>query len=133
MKLYQDGVIVCKHYFRETEIYLPPRLKAATIARIHHAREILLSRLENPPSLLELTQMAGISQTTLKRGFKELFGTTVFGYLTDKPMVKAEKLLRQNNSSVAEVANLVGYSHLGHFATAFKKKVWYYTKSMFFR
>ena len=51
----------------------------------------------------------------------------------DKPMVKAEKLLRQNNSSVAEVAILVGYSHLGHFATAFKKKVWYYTKSMFFR
>ncbi|MEM7712158.1 MAG: AraC family transcriptional regulator [Cyanobacteria bacterium P01_A01_bin.68] len=98
------------------------RLKAATITRIHHAREILLSRLENPPSLLELAQMVGVSQTTLKRGFKELFGTSVFGYLTDKRMIQAEKLLRQNNSSVAEVANLVGYSHLGHFSTAFKKR-----------
>ncbi|WP_414620421.1 helix-turn-helix transcriptional regulator [Calothrix sp. CCY 0018] len=98
------------------------RLKAATITRIHHAREILLSRLENPPSLLELAQMVGVSQTTLKRGFRELFGKTVFGYLTDKRMIQAETLLRQNNSSVAEVANLVGYSHLGHFATAFKRR-----------
>jgi AraC-like DNA-binding protein len=99
-----------------------PRLKAVTITRIQHAREILLSRLENPPSLLELAQLVGVSTTTLKRGFKTLFGTSVFNYLTDKRMVQAEELLRKNNSSVAEVANLVGYSHLGHFAAAFKQR-----------
>jgi AraC-like DNA-binding protein len=100
----------------------PPRLKPDTVARIHHAREILRCRLENPPSLLELGQIVGVSDRTLTRGFRELFGTTVFGYLTQRRMEKAEKLLREGNRSVAEVANIVGYSHLGLFAGVFKRQ-----------
>jgi AraC-like DNA-binding protein len=68
--------------------------------------------VENPPSLLELAQLVGVSDRTLRRSFQELFGTTVFGYLTEKRMEQAEILLREGNSSVAEVANIVGYSHL---------------------
>lgn len=93
----------------------PPRLKAETIARIHHAKEILHSRIENPPSLLELSQLVGMSDRTLRRGFQELFGTTVFSYITNQRMEWAEELLRQGDLCVAEVANLVGYSNLGHF------------------
>ncbi|TFI53967.1 AraC family transcriptional regulator [Mastigocladus laminosus UU774] len=99
-----------------------PRLKAETTARIDYAREILLSHLENPPSLLELAQMVGVSDRTLRRGFKELFGTTVFNYLIEKRMQRAQELLREGHLSVAEVANLVGYSHLGQFAGVFKRK-----------
>jgi len=99
-----------------------PRLKAQTVARIHYAREILLSRMENPPSLLELAQMVGVSDRTLRRGFQELFGTTVLNYLTNERMKLAEQFLREGNWSVAEVANFVGYSHLGQFAAAFKRK-----------
>ena len=99
-----------------------PRLKAQTIARIHHVREILLSRLDNPPSLLDLAQQVGVSDRTLRRGFQELFGTTVFSYLIDQRLKRAEQLLRGGNRSVAEVANLVGYSHLGQFAGVFKRK-----------
>lgn len=97
-----------------------PQLKPSTIARIHHAKEILLSRLENPPSILELAQMVEVSPSTLKSGFRELFGTTVFCYQTDKRMELAQQLLRQGNITVASVANQLSYSHLGHFAAAFK-------------
>lgn len=99
-----------------------PRLKADTISRIHYAREILSARLENPPSLLELAQIVGVSDRNLRRGFKEMFGTTVFGYLTNIRMEQAEQLLRSGKLSVAEVANLSGYSQQGHFAAAFKRK-----------
>ncbi|MEH2406196.1 helix-turn-helix transcriptional regulator [Nostoc sp.] len=106
-----------------------PRLKSQTIARIHHAREILHSHLENPPLLLELAQQVGISDAcgglrlrTLRRGFQELFGTTVFRYLTDKRMEWAEQLLRQGNITVAEVAHQVGYCEQGRFASAFKRR-----------
>jgi AraC-like DNA-binding protein len=100
-----------------------PPLKSDTIARIHHAKQIILSRLENPPSLTELGALVGLSDRTLRRGFQELFGTTVFNYLTEKRMEKAEQLLRGSHmTTVAEVANIVGYSHLGHFAAAFKRK-----------
>jgi AraC-like DNA-binding protein len=46
----------------------------------------------------------------------------VVGYLAQLRLDKAEKLLRQGDRKVAEVANLVGYGHLGHFATAFKRR-----------
>jgi AraC-like DNA-binding protein len=97
-------------------------LKSDTIARIHQAKEILTQRLENPPSLLELAQQVGVSDRTLRRGFQELFGTTVIGYLTQQRMQQAEHLLRAGNCTVAEVANRVGYAHLGHFAAAFKRQ-----------
>ena len=99
-----------------------PRLKAPTIARIYHASDILLSRLENPPSLLELAQIVGVSDRTLQRVFQELFGKTVFSYLTDKRMEVAQQLLRQGNTTIAEVGNRIGYSNLGHFAAAFKRR-----------
>ncbi|WP_334956025.1 hypothetical protein [Nostoc sp.] len=45
----------------QAEVQSSPRLKTQTISRIHHAREILLSRLENPLSILELAQIVGMS------------------------------------------------------------------------
>jgi AraC-like DNA-binding protein len=99
-----------------------PRLKPDTVARIHRAKEILQLRLENSPSLLELAEIVGVSERTLRRGFRELFGTTVLGYLTQRRMEQAEKLLREGNRSVAEVANIVGYSHLSLFAGVFKRQ-----------
>ncbi|AFZ29235.1 transcriptional regulator, AraC family [Gloeocapsa sp. PCC 7428] len=97
-----------------------PRFKPETIARLHHAKEILATQLENPPLLTELAFLVGVSDRTLQRGFRELFGTTVVGYLTHQRMKRAEQLLRQQNRTVAEIARMVGYAHLGHFAAAFK-------------
>jgi AraC-like DNA-binding protein len=102
--------------------YVSPGLKLGTIDRLHHAKEILSTRLENPPSLIELGQQVGLSDRTLRRGFRELFGTTVVGYLTNQRMHQAQQLLLEGHYTVAEVANQVGYTHLGHFAAAFKKQ-----------
>jgi AraC-like DNA-binding protein len=96
--------------------------KAQSIDRIYQVRDILLTRLDNPPSILELTQQVGIGELTLRRGFRKLFGTTIVGYLIQKRMEQAEQLLREKQLSVAEVANLVGYSHLGYFAKVFKRQ-----------
>ncbi|AFZ30276.1 transcriptional regulator, AraC family [Gloeocapsa sp. PCC 7428] len=99
-----------------------PQLKPETIARLHHAKEILTTQLEHPPSVSELAQQVGVSVSTLHRGFPALFNTTAIGYLTQQRLEKAEMLLRQGDLKVAEVANLVGYGHLGHFAAAFKRQ-----------
>jgi len=97
-------------------------LKAQTIEGIYHARDILTAQLENPPLLTELAQQVGLSDRTLRRGFRDLFGTTVIGYLTQQRMMQAKDLLQHGDHTVAEVANKVGYAHLGHFATAFRKQ-----------
>ncbi|WP_414551055.1 helix-turn-helix transcriptional regulator [Anabaena sp. CCY 0017] len=103
-------------------IYELPGFKADTIARIHHAKEILTTQLEYPPSLCELAQQVGVSVRTLQRGFSALFNTTVMGYLTQQRLENAQRLLRQGDHKVVEVANLVGYGHLGNFAAAFKRQ-----------
>ena len=97
-------------------------LKPDTIARIHYAAEILRSHLEHPPNQTNLSQQVGVSDRTLRRGFKELFGTTVVGYLTQQRMHHAQQLLREGTWTVAEVARTVGYGHLGHFAARFKRQ-----------
>jgi len=97
-------------------------VKPDTIARIHHAAEILRSQLEQPPSQAELAQQVGVSYCTLHKGFVATFGMTPFAYLTQQRMKQAEYLLRELNSTVAEVANQVGYANPARFAAAFKRQ-----------
>lgn len=99
------------------------KFKPQTIDCIYHARDILDRTYKNPPSIVELAKQVGISDRTLQRGFRQLFDITVIGYITYLRIQQAEQLLRSGNVSVAEVANLVGYSHLGHFAAAFKRQI----------
>lgn len=97
-------------------------LKADTVNRIHYAAEILRSHLESPPNQTTLAQQVGMSDRTLQKGFKSVFGVTPFAYLTQQRMHQAEQLLRQPHRTVAEVANIVGYANPAQFAAAFKRQ-----------
>ena len=98
------------------------KLNAREIDRIHDARNILLKDLDNPPSIKTLAYTVGIGDRKLQQGFKQLYGTTVFKYLHSYRLEQAQLMLREGNFSVAAVANNIGYTHLGHFAAAFKRK-----------
>ncbi|MEO1446000.1 MAG: AraC family transcriptional regulator [Cyanobacteria bacterium J06635_11] len=99
-----------------------PLVKPDLAARIHQAAAILRSNLETPPGQTALAQRVGVCDRTLRRGFKQIFDTTVVGYLTQQRLQQAEQTLRNGNYTVAQVANQVGYAHLGHFAAAFKRQ-----------
>jgi AraC-like DNA-binding protein len=98
-------------------------LKPDTVARIHHAAEILRSHLEHPPSQTDLAQQVGVSYSTLCRGFRAVFGLTPFAYLTQQRMKQAEQLLRQPDCTVTEVATRLGYTNPAQFAAAFKRQL----------
>ncbi|MDF5709345.1 MAG: AraC family transcriptional regulator [Nostoc sp. S4] len=108
--------------YQEQTIHLLVNLKPADIEKIYHARDILIYRVDNPPSLLDLAEMVHLGERKLQQGFKEIFGTTVFGYLHDYRMEQAKMMLSGTKMQVAEVSNAVGYAHLGYFAQTFKKK-----------
>ncbi|PMB20314.1 helix-turn-helix domain-containing protein [Fischerella thermalis] len=97
-----------------------PLLRRYDIERIHQAKEILLNNLENPPSLYELARQVGLNEFKLKRGFRQVFDTTVFGYLHQQRMERAWKLLNSGMFSVTDVAGAVGYASLSSFNAAFK-------------
>jgi AraC-like DNA-binding protein len=97
-------------------------LKPDDVERIHYAKEILLRDLENPPSLMELSRQVGLNDCTLKRGFRLVFDTTVFGYLHHHRLEQARKLLVAGEISISQAARRVGFSSRSYFATAFRKK-----------
>ncbi|MBD2566094.1 MULTISPECIES: helix-turn-helix transcriptional regulator [Nostoc] len=97
-------------------------LKPDDVERIHHAKEILLRDLENPPSLIELSRQVGLNDCTLKRGFRLVFNTTVFGYLHHHRLEQARKLLVTGEISISQASRRVGFSSRSYFATAFRKK-----------
>lgn len=99
-----------------------PMLKRDDIDRIHYAREILLQRFDNPPSLLELARQVGLNDCTLKRGFRQVFGNTAFGYLHEYRLEQARQLLEEGCLNVSEVSRKIGFVNRSYFASAFRKK-----------
>ena len=89
---------------------------------LHNARHLLFKNMSAPPSLKTLSQQVGISERKLQQGFKQHFGTTVFGALRDYRMEQAKQMLEENRLSVEAIAHTIGISHRGHFAKAFKEK-----------
>ncbi len=98
------------------------KLKSEDIERIYHAKDILLARWQNPPSLLELAREVGLNDYKLKIGFRQCFKTTVFGTLQDYRMEQARQLLTEGSFTVTGIARTVGYTNRSHFAAAFKRK-----------
>ncbi|NDJ17350.1 helix-turn-helix transcriptional regulator [Myxacorys almedinensis] len=97
-------------------------LKPEDVERIHYAKEVLVARLDQPPSLIELARLVGINDCKLKVGFRQVFGTTVFSYLHDCRMTRSRQLLDAGELTVAEAAKAVGFANRSHFAIAFRKK-----------
>ncbi|MBW4619174.1 MAG: AraC family transcriptional regulator [Cyanosarcina radialis HA8281-LM2] len=96
--------------------------RSDAVERIHHAKELLLQRLDDPPSLAILARLVGLNECSLKRGFREIFGTTVFGYLHHHRLEQARQLLEAGNWKVGEAAKIVGYKDLTAFGRAFSQK-----------
>ncbi|HVU57471.1 MAG TPA: AraC family transcriptional regulator [Puia sp.] len=89
--------------------------------RIYFARDYLVDHAACPPSLTELARVAGLNEFKLKKGFKEIFDTSVFGYLNDFRLNEAKTSLL-SGVSIKEVSGQLGYSSVQHFTRVFKEK-----------
>nr|WP_235927106.1 AraC family transcriptional regulator [Gloeocapsopsis dulcis] len=89
---------------------------------IHHAKEILIRNLDNPPSILDLARQVGLNDRKLKQGFHQVFNTTPFAYLRHYRLEQARQLLMDSEASIEQVAKTVGYGDRSRFAAAFRKQ-----------
>lgn len=92
------------------------------VRRIRKAKEIVIARMTEPPTLAELSVEIGLSLKKLKEGFKQIYGDSVYSFLFDYKMDHARKLLESGKHNVNEIGLKVGYSTSSHFIAAFKKK-----------
>ena len=89
--------------------------------RIYQAKDILLQRIGDPITIKELSRKVAMNECYLKKGFKEVFGTTIFDFYQQQRMEHAKYLLYEKGLSVTDVSALLGYSSISHFSAAFKK------------
>jgi AraC-like DNA-binding protein len=105
----------------ENPKYIYPKSKT-DLEKLDFARKYIIEHVDMPPSLRELAKLSGLNEYKLKRGFKELYNNTVFGYLTNYRLMTAKQKLESNMLSIAEIAYDLGFSSPQHFSKTFKER-----------
>jgi len=98
-------------------------LKKQDVLLIRQARTILAENYDKRITIPQLARQAGINEAKLKEGFKEIYGQSVHGYLLQLRLEKAKQLLLTTGLSITEITYEIGYSHVTHFTTLFKKEL----------
>ncbi|MEM6395853.1 MAG: AraC family transcriptional regulator [Bacteroidota bacterium] len=92
------------------------------LTNVRNAEEILSSRLHNPPTIPELAKMVGINQQTLKKGFKQIYGSTINKYVNKKRLDQAAILVKTGDLQLKQIALEVGYNNPAYFSRRFKER-----------
>lgn len=99
-----------------------PVVRPEDAEKMYEVKRFITEHLGENHSLTELAHLVGTNDYTLKKEFKELFGTTVFGFWADAKMENAQKLLSETGKDIKEISEITGYKNPQHFSTAFKRK-----------
>lgn len=100
----------------------PNKISKSDRDKLYTVKEFLESNILAEFTLREISLKVGLNEFKLKKGFKELFGKTVFGYFNELRMGYAKDLILLDKKNVSEVADILRYSEPHHFTKAFKKK-----------
>ncbi|MFT3826671.1 MAG: AraC family transcriptional regulator [Chitinophagaceae bacterium] len=103
----------------QAELFLKSKADKEKIIAV---RDLINEQVQDPPNLSQISRIVGLNEYKLKRGFKETFQTTVFGYLAEQRLHLAHRFLRDTSKTAAEISLELGYATPQHFNNAFKKK-----------
>jgi len=117
------------HRFELLDI-VPKTITAEDIALAKRAKEILLRDFISPPPIATLARLCATNSSKLKRVFKLVYKTTIYGYIQRLRLEEANLLLKEQTYTIAEVAKMVGYKHQGHFSKLFFKVYGVYPKEL---
>lgn len=107
---------------RHGDLTVRPRDAGQEPVAVRRAREYLDAHLDSPVELADLAEAAGLSRFHLLRVFRAAVGTTPHGYLTDRRVAQAKRLLA-GPLALAEVALACGFCDQAHFNRVFKGRV----------
>jgi len=114
------------HLLRHYTVWKPAPQEFAekhSTAALRHVIEYIHDNLEQPLTLDELSQVAGMSPYHFARTFKQLTGVTPHQYVLNVRVEHAKGLLLQGKLTIAEIASLVGFFDQSHFTRYFKRLV----------
>ncbi|MDR5587355.1 MULTISPECIES: AraC family transcriptional regulator [Clostridium] len=92
-----------------------------SVEKIKEARKIILSKVDQFITIKSLSRMVGMNTTDLEKGFKSIYGYTIFSYSKMYKMKKAKELISNEKIPILEISLLCGYSNGSKFAKAFRE------------
>lgn len=98
-------------------------LNGADVKRLYEVKDKILSNIDTPPIIAELVKLSGMSESKLKRLFKQIFGNSIFNYYQSFRMKEAMYLFKEEKLSVSEVGYRLGFSNLSHFTRLFERHI----------
>lgn len=96
----------------------PARVRDPRIARVV---EHLLVDLRHTPDVATLCALAHMSESTLRRTFKEQTGKTIIAYLREARIASAARRLAFGDDPIARIADEVGMRDANYFARSFRE------------
>ena len=99
------------------------KVSSLVIERIEQVIEDAMSGSGTiPPSVEELAAAAHLSVSHFIRSVRQTIGTTPHQFVMFRRNERAMDLLREQDRSVSDVANAVGYSSPAHFVASFRER-----------
>ena len=82
---------------------------------LSHCGDFIRQNLTTNLSVARLAEMYGISETTFRKRFKELYGVTPTRFINDRKMELALELLRAGDITTEEIVRLLGFYDTSYF------------------
>lgn len=96
---------------------------AEELQRLKTLLDYLHANYEKPLSLAELAACIPVTRENCCRFFKKMTGKTVSRYLEDYRIAQSIRFLQKENLSIAEVAEMTGFSNASRYAAAFRSRM----------
>ena len=98
-------------------------LSKSQIEIVESVKNDLISNLDSKITIDELSSKYGISKTSLKNCFKEVYGKPIFKWRKEYKLDYACRLIEEDDYSISEISKIVGYASPSKFGQAFKEYV----------
>ena len=85
-------------------------------------RGIILADLSAHVTIEQMAATLHSGTTALKAAFKSVYGVSIYQYLKDYRLQQAQRLLRETDATLCEIARFIGYENPGKFTAAFKER-----------
>ena len=93
--------------------------------RAHEVHDYLMTHEGTLPLLSKLAQSFNRPARALNQEFAQEYGESIFSFITSKRLEAARLAILESDTSLKQLAQKLGYSHVNHFSAAFTKKYGY--------
>lgn len=119
LKLKSQELLLYLSHLTDGAAKLTP-VHAQQTEQVRKVHAFLTAHLDQRYTIEDLSRQFLLNTATLKSVFKAVYGQPIAAYMKEYRVRQAMRLLRETDSSIADIAAAVGYESQGKFTNAFK-------------